>query len=187
MCVGSLLLFLDSVTESADTTHRLMSDGSSSDSEAEFLTPSKTLKEAINSCLNMKPEASASMGSVKQRMNRLKQKLDKNKTTDASKTRKSVRNLNKLDSVQKDIHSDFEKLMNKFDSMFELLSDVFEEFELLECRVTKLETNSTMTYSQVTSLPSTVKSTNEEGSEDRMEKLEYSLSEDERKKRQLQV
>ena len=180
---------------------------SDSESETEFSNPSIILQKAIHDCMNMEPEATASVVSVKQRLSSIKKKLVKNSPTETPNTRKNTQKFNKLDSVQKDIHSDFEKLMKKVDTMFELIGNVFGEVESLECRVAEieskpnaleevkslesriaqLESKQSVTYSQVTSMIPPVNNLKSVANEDRIDKLEFSGSEDERKKRLLHV
>ena len=155
----------------------------------------------------MEPEATSSVGTVKKRLKNIQTKINKNKYKEGPSTRKNVKNITKLDTVQKDIQSDFDKLMKKVDTIFEILGEIFDEVEDLDQRVTKIEskpdlsrevealgsrileieTKSNCSYSKVTTMSPASRNNNADENENRLDKLEYSSSEEERKKRLLHV
>ena len=156
-------------------------DSEISDSEE---VPRK-LKTALKNFTDMKPEFKVSKKSKGSTYSSLKNRLVKSKSQNIPQ-RSSLRSdqRKQVEDCFKDLQESFGCLVKKMDTVYECISEILDDMELedLDRRVTDLEKNggtnrSTPTYSQV------LMTTEAE----RIEKLEYAVSEEERKKRFLQV
>ena len=160
----------------------MMSGESGSDSDYENETPNKT-NVAIDKFLKTKPDYISSKKSKVKSIHEMKSKLEKNKPFPVSK-RTSVRNdeRKKVEECFRDLQSDFSNLCKKFDSVYECIHTMLDRMELIENRLEKLE--KTENERPITPSYSDVVNSNES---ERLEKLEYITSEDERKRRLLHV
>ena len=159
-----------------------MSGESGSDSDYENETTNKT-NVAINRFLKIKPDYIPSKKSKVKSIHEMKSKLEKSKPFPVSK-RTSVRNdeRKKVEECFRDLQSDFSNLCKKFDSVYECIHTMLDRMELIENRLEKLE----KTENERPIIPSYSDMVNSNESE-RLEKLEYITSEDERKRRLLHV
>ena len=159
-----------------------MTSDESSGSDLEFGTPSKTNKD-IEKFLKMKPDYISSQKSKAKSISELKSRLSKSKSSLMSK-RTSGRNEDRkqVEDCLRDLHSDFTSLCKKFDGVYDCIHVVLDKIEVVESRLDKLEKlanekQCSLSYSGM------VKTSESE----RLEKLEYMTSEDERKNRLLHV
>ena len=159
-----------------------MSDSYDSDTTDSEEVPAK-LKKAMKNFADMKPDFKVSKKSKASTYQNLKNRLAKSKsqnTPQRSSTRIDQRK--QVEDCFKDLQESFGCIVKKLDVVYDCITNILDGMTVFEQRLTKLEKDSgasrnTATYSQV------ARTTEAE----RIEKLEYAMSEEERKKRMLQV
>ena len=172
-----------------------MSDSDSDSDSESFNTP---LRSAINSALSMQPE-SVNLSDIRKKLTdnlvdssghrrHPPQKTPPRNTRNNSKSnqfddRQAIKN-----SFDEIVH-DIGKIQNKLDSLVSSLLDILSKVESLEDRVARLETTLADSSSNPRSFADVVAKNAEitKKSSDRISKLEFTTSEEERKKRLLQV
>ena len=170
---------------------------SASDSDAsndsEFSTP---VKSALKTCFNMKPDivnqpSFSGYSSKKSRRKKLDEAMKTVCDPTTEKPRKSGRteNKKKVDDSYKEIMDDFGKLYKKIDIFYGALQEVHTYLDELEDRIIAIEKENKKTYAKITASPplgpTNVDRTKQ--TDNRIEKLEFLTSEEERKRRLLQV
>ena len=146
------------------------------------------VKKAINTCLNMKPEYTSAP--KKKSIKKLKAKLNEGKNLKYIMSRKSdnVDNKKRLDECFGDLSLD---LKNYIDKKFEIFSGVIAELldrvDCLESKLSSLQCDSSRVNDPKTFAQSIKTNISSEDASDRIERLEFATSEQERDKRQLQV
>ena len=118
--------------------------------------------------------------------------LPKGKPDDCTKKSSSrIDNNKKMEDVLKDIRADFTKILSKFDHLYSLIPAIVDSLDMFEERVSKLEEElfEFKSASSKTSIPSPTPYRDALASNDseRLNKLEFFNSEEERKKRSLEV
>ena len=155
------------------------SDALSSDDES----ASQAVSGGVKKCLAMKPLHNASQ---KSKANSLRAQINKCKTT-TSKARNSTRIDNKkmFEDYVHDLSSDFFNLSKKFDTVCDCISNIFDRLDEVEKRIDSFVRRSEEQHTQTAETFSSIAARPPDN--DRLNKLEYVASEEERKKRQLEV
>ena len=124
----------------------------------------------------------------------LKSVLDKQNKGSSPKRSNRIDSKKKIEDCLKDLQCDFERLANKFQSLHELLPSLLESMDAMETRVTAVEDQISEIYSQQilplssnSSHPTPFRDALISNDSQRIDKLEYISSEEERKKRSLEV
>ena len=145
---------------------------------------SRNLKNAISNCLNMEQELAHNPQS--RSIPSLRKNLEKCANT---KTTKGLRSNGKSDERKKvedsfrEVSTDLLALQRKLDGVFECVMELLDKVESLETRIECLENKQNeRSYAAVTSNTSSSEDTIQ-----RMDKLEFFNSEQERNKRSLEV
>ena len=143
----------------------------------------KKLRKALSSFANMKPEMTVSKKSKASTYSNLKHRMEKSRSQNLpQRSSNRIDQRKQVEDCFKDLQDSFGCLVKKLDNVYECISEILDGMEDFNERLTKLEQDSdvnrnTPTYSQI------VKTSEAE----RIEKLEYAVSEEERKNRLLQV
>ena len=161
-----------------------MSDTSSSDNDLSENEGSIPLKDKVKKFMNEKPVYNKSSKSIKKNAS-LRAKLEKYKSTSKpGRTSARVDNRKELEDHFRGLATDFTNLNKKFDLVLECLSETFDRLDSLEARMEELEKRQSEnpspqpTFSQVVAQPL---------DSERIDKLEFKASEEERHNRSLEV
>lgn len=161
-----------------------------SDSESDqFLSDEDNetrINSAINNCLSLKPTYVKANKSKAKNMNNLRSQLQKCTTT-TTKQRSSARidDKKKLEEYFREMSTDFSNLGKKFDTIISCLTGVFDKIDEIESRMNDLESRATI---QQGSLYADIAAAPPRPPDDaRLDKIEYITSEEERKRRSLEV
>ena len=147
---------------------------------------SNSIVKQANSCLTMKPDMVKSSKSKVGSSASLRTRLEKLKNPPNKQRSGRLESRKQIEDCVKDIQCDFANTSKKLDFLVECVVSVFDRLETLEDKVESLLSKedshrlSTQTYAHITraSGPS---------DEERLDRLEYLASEEERRKRQLEV
>ena len=162
---------------------------SDSDSD-EFLTDGESgdaVRNAIKKCINMKPDMAKSQKSKAKLSSTLKSKLENCRVVPSVKQRSSSRldDRKKMEDMFKDISCDFANLGKKLDVILDSMISIVDKVDSLENRVDEFELKLKKIAEKPTYAASVINPAAFPVSVDRIDKLEYKSSEDERKERLL--
>ena len=168
-----------------DTDSEYSSDGSTSESDCESAcSVNKPLRIAIKTALNMEANKPNS-DSIRDVISELLHAPPSSATR--KKTKVQTTNKTSIDSIMgcvTEIKSDLSKHHDKMDKLLQILLVFLDKVGDLEQRIISLENHQSSTSK---SYSTAVTSHNDSPNNDRIERLEYLSSEEERKKRLLQV
>lgn len=127
----------------------------------------------------------------RRKLSELKSKFEQNKAETPKKSAR-IDSKKKIEDYLKDLQQDFLRLAQKFESLYEIIPGIIESMEFLEDRVAGLEDKlcelqSKPSPSQVQVAPTPYRDALFTNDSERLDKLEYLNSENDRKKRSLEV
>ena len=159
---------------------------SSSESEVEFTTPSKNLKRDIDQCITMKPDKAPSTSKLRRKLKNCKNPKPSTLTLRSSKQDRS-----EIEESLSDLVRDSGEFHKKMQLLQDCMVSILDKFDALEARILSLERASTQTSgtdgSSYAAVAAAASSNESRATLDRVVKLEYQSSEEERKRRLLQV
>ena len=164
-----------------------MSD-SSFESDGENSSPKNTA-DCITEAMNRKP-VYLKKSKSKANFQKLKSRLQKNNVPAEKKRSNRIDQRKELNECYSELQSDLTNLSNKFQLFHECITEIFDQIECLENRVEYLEENSKTINSSIPEDNGKVQSYSAAVQSDctqRIAKLEFMNSEEERKKRSLEV
>ena len=151
------------------------------------------ISNMIQSCLSEKPEFEKSKTSVK----KMKSQLDKIKSSNKQKKSSRIDDRKQIDDFLKEISTDIFKLSQKIDTMVDIQKQTLDKVDSLESNVKDLQKDNESLLARVVALEANKSShehtfaeataTYRPNDDERISRLEYTSSEDERKKRCLEV
>ena len=157
---------------------------SESDSEA-YLSgdeSSSRVDNATKNCLGMRPEYNVSQKSKASTSKNFRAQIEKCRgglNKDRSSSRLDSRK--KMEDYFRDLVSDFSNLSKKLETVFDCLTGIFDRLDVVESRLDKLAS------APPPSIPTYANVAGPQSSNIRLDKLEYVASEEERKRRSLDV
>ena len=153
---------------------------------------SSMVNKAIEKCLKMKPDLVISEKSKHKSLQDLRTKLQKSskvnvKCGNNQRASNRINDRKKIEDCFHELTNDFAGLFDKFNTVIECVSEMIDRMEEIEDRVLLLEKNSSKTViTNVLPAPTFAEITKCE-TDNRIEKLEFASSDQERVRRLLQV
>ena len=146
-------------------------------SDEEYITDEGSSQAALRKCQNKKP---VFLNANKSNSRNIKGKIKKMSETTSSRERQSSRvdNRKQLEDYFKDLSADFSCMMKKFETILEAITNIYDRLDDLEKQVSKKSAKPAVaTYASALKSPEIA----------RLEKVEQFTSEEERKRRILEV
>ena len=167
-----------------------MTDSDVTDSESDDVEHSSRVKKSLNDCLNFKPIFSESKNSksnkLRSKLSNLRSGSSTNKQPPRATKTKTAAGDENLRECLKDFKGELGNLVQKFDCLIDCITTIFDRLDVLEKSVDAISSNwKPTTFASVTAADSN--NSSNQNNNQRIERLEYVHSEEERKKRNLDV